>query len=424
MTLRILCGGLLALALLVCPAHAQRTPLYQDGVVVPNHLGKFTTQGRSSDVGGLDGDALGRGVAPFAIDDAKGAGIRMRDGKTSGPYHELDIGHDADGNAVISAESVNGAPQTDLYCQINGVKRLCFGGIVFNDTQTEGVTAAGQDQGGATALADTYREHVVLSGTGGVALPACGATPKIHEVLNVSGGPVRVYPVAAGTDKIQLVGGIQLAANTPIEVNTHATLVCRAAGAWVAAFGPRVVGSGPVQVQNAGAALQASLSEPALTAMLQRLGYQPQDTSFAAPFFWQPLDVSGDSLTFPPTSCGGGATSCTVCTVEGLLTHLSMDIVWPTNSGTHAPNIGGVPSSCWPSKTWVAHRAVGSIDCPGSTVNELNLIPWTNSASLGNPPDTANGRGTIELRAVGTAITNATFSGKQCVLNFTFPRSE
>jgi hypothetical protein len=111
--------ALAALTLLASPALAQRTPLTQDGVVIPQHLGKFSSQGRSTDVGGINGDALGRGVAPYAIDDESGPGINMRS-STDAAHSEVTLGHDADGNGVLSLDSYGGYAAKNFWLRLNG----------------------------------------------------------------------------------------------------------------------------------------------------------------------------------------------------------------------------------------------------------------------------------------------------------------
>ena len=63
----------------------------------------------------------GRGVNPLHTYDAEGMGSCWEDASTSGPYHQLCITHDANGNAIISAASQNGAPPGSLMFNVNGV---------------------------------------------------------------------------------------------------------------------------------------------------------------------------------------------------------------------------------------------------------------------------------------------------------------
>lgn len=111
--------ALAALLLAASPALAQRQPLNQDGVVVPHHLGKFTTQGRSTDVGGIDGDALGKGVSPFAVDDAKGPGINTRSSPDAA-HSEATLGHDTEHNGILSQDSYGGLDAKKFYLRLNG----------------------------------------------------------------------------------------------------------------------------------------------------------------------------------------------------------------------------------------------------------------------------------------------------------------
>lgn len=131
MNLRNLCTGLFAAALLVAPyyAQAQRAPLYQDGAAAPNHLGKFFAPGRFGDVGDLQGDALGRGVAPFAAQDDGAEGICTNSGPTGSPGSALCLGHDSTGAGVVSLDSYGGAPAQSLKFRVNGGESVIPGSI-------------------------------------------------------------------------------------------------------------------------------------------------------------------------------------------------------------------------------------------------------------------------------------------------------
>lgn len=124
MTLRNLCGGLAALALIAGPALAQRTPLFQSGQAAPNDLLKSDTQGLAGKSGGIDGDVLGNGVNPFTADDRGGKGICTKDnnGLAATGYNRLCIGHDADHNGIISLESTSPLGDKGLYVDLNGTR--------------------------------------------------------------------------------------------------------------------------------------------------------------------------------------------------------------------------------------------------------------------------------------------------------------
>lgn len=126
MNLRAAC---MAAALACTPVlvYAQKTPVFQSGTIIPGDLVKGTTQGLISDVGGLAGDALGYGVNPFSIYDRGGDGLVINSATTSGAYQSLSLGHDSDGNALLSVQSHNGATDKLLNCDINGSVNPCFG---------------------------------------------------------------------------------------------------------------------------------------------------------------------------------------------------------------------------------------------------------------------------------------------------------
>lgn len=202
MNLRHLCATL-ALALLIAapvPVLSQRTPLYQDGVALPNHLGKFTTQGRSTDVGTMDGDALGAGASPFAIDDRGGSALRARDGYSTDPlhpfnlnvdpYHVFEVGHDSDGNARLLLDSRNGAPLRTLVCDFNGVRSLCLGSAVSGMPSVDSTAAL-------ALLPSTYAPAVVRLDT----VAGAGAPPQLYRA---TGSPCAL---GGGTGD----GGLQVA---------------------------------------------------------------------------------------------------------------------------------------------------------------------------------------------------------------------
>jgi hypothetical protein len=115
--------GVSALAIMLAsvPVHAQQKPIYQDGPVITNHLGKFVTQSLMSDVGGLEGDVNGWGVAPFGITDRSNLGLCVNSGNTKGAYNALCLGHDSENNGVITLNSYGGMAAKTLKFRINGI---------------------------------------------------------------------------------------------------------------------------------------------------------------------------------------------------------------------------------------------------------------------------------------------------------------
>lgn len=114
--------GVVALALVLAPAVAwgQGAPVFQSGSITPNHLSKFWNSGLIGDVGGIYGDANGNGVAPFAIRDNNGLGLCTDTGVTGGQYSSFCIGHDANGNALLTQDSYGGLTNKTAYFRLNG----------------------------------------------------------------------------------------------------------------------------------------------------------------------------------------------------------------------------------------------------------------------------------------------------------------
>lgn len=101
-------------------AHAQRTPVFQSGTSHVNAPAKYTTQGLLTDGSGLTGDALGKGLLPFATTDSNGAGICSNNAVTTGEYQAFCLGHDASGNALLAIDAYNGALDKTFYVRKNG----------------------------------------------------------------------------------------------------------------------------------------------------------------------------------------------------------------------------------------------------------------------------------------------------------------
>lgn len=61
-----------------------------------------------------------RGFNTSHFFDNHGAGVCTEDALTNGPYHQLCLGHDADGNAQLTVDSFNGASLQGLSARLNG----------------------------------------------------------------------------------------------------------------------------------------------------------------------------------------------------------------------------------------------------------------------------------------------------------------
>jgi hypothetical protein len=119
--------GLSALALILAlaipfSAEAQRQPVYQDGVILPNHLTKQTTTGLIKDAGTpAVGDAQGKGISPIGINDVKAPlGVCTYSADPTAPGTYLCLGHDTAGVPTVSVNSVGGAGLLGLNVNLNG----------------------------------------------------------------------------------------------------------------------------------------------------------------------------------------------------------------------------------------------------------------------------------------------------------------
>lgn len=115
--------AIFALALCAAPLSvwAQSTPVYQrDLMTSPHDLAKITRNGQISDAGGLLGDASGRGVNPFAVQDNLGLGECSNSAVSSGQYNALCWGHDGSGNGLVTLDSYGGLANKSLNFRING----------------------------------------------------------------------------------------------------------------------------------------------------------------------------------------------------------------------------------------------------------------------------------------------------------------
>lgn len=123
MNLRPIRRGLVALACVLLPSllYAQGIPAYQSGLVTPGHLLKGAGNGQHMDVGTLTGDTNGRGVRPFAIQDDLGLGLCTHSAVTGGSHYEFCIGHNTNGDALLSVTANGGAVDKSVYLSKNGV---------------------------------------------------------------------------------------------------------------------------------------------------------------------------------------------------------------------------------------------------------------------------------------------------------------
>jgi hypothetical protein len=140
-------------------AFAQRTPAFQDGVLVPGDALKAITQGRYGAAGGIAGDAFGRGLNPFSV-TSSGLGFCVNDAVTTGPYNSLCIGYE-DGAAVISLNGYGGAATT-FSLMINGTPiDLNYSGQILDFDNAGATTTTEITLPGASPIAPTRCYTVV-----------------------------------------------------------------------------------------------------------------------------------------------------------------------------------------------------------------------------------------------------------------------
>jgi hypothetical protein len=230
MTLRAVWrGGLAALALAIlagAPAAAQRQPLYQSGIALPNAVAKFTAPGLVTDGHGLNGDINGSGLLPFGISDSLGLGVCTNSANTGGQYNQLCLGHDTSSNGLITLDSYGGLAAKKLYLRINGELTELpqtglgggSGGISYTPSAALGVsgTSASTTAGnvgvtlaGANLTNDDIGEYVAIDNAGGplsfggqngdVVTPGSGW--HAGDTITLAGGAVAdVYSVTVPTD--------------------------------------------------------------------------------------------------------------------------------------------------------------------------------------------------------------------------------
>jgi hypothetical protein len=109
-------------------AAAQSVPVYQMGTALQNDLAKFQRNGEIRSPGGISGDNNGIGANPFSVTDYGQLGFCSNSNKTTGPYTQVCIGHDAAGNGLITFDWLNGATAKQFNMVINGVSTPLPGG--------------------------------------------------------------------------------------------------------------------------------------------------------------------------------------------------------------------------------------------------------------------------------------------------------
>jgi hypothetical protein len=99
---------------------AQSVPVYQMGTTLQNDLAKYQRNGEIRNSGGIAGDNNGLGANPFSVTDYGQLGFCSNSAPTSGPYSQICIGHDSQGNGKLTVDSLNGAPNHGFVFELNG----------------------------------------------------------------------------------------------------------------------------------------------------------------------------------------------------------------------------------------------------------------------------------------------------------------
>lgn len=107
-------------ALLYAGAAFGQASVRQDGAIVRNDAPKWSNDHLIKDAGGILGDNVGQGFNPFAVTDSNGPGVCWNSGPTTGAYNALCIGHDSNGNGLISLNSFGGQTAGSLNFVVNG----------------------------------------------------------------------------------------------------------------------------------------------------------------------------------------------------------------------------------------------------------------------------------------------------------------
>lgn len=192
-------------ALLACagPASAQRTPTYQGGAVHPGDLGKFQANGGLTGVGGVLGDATGRGVNPFSILDVQDKGLCLNSAVTGGRYNALCLGHDANNNAVITLDSYGGLTPTTLNCRINGllVPNCLSGGSVTSLSIRPG-TGLGSLPDPITSVGELFLEDTAIT-AGVYTYPSTVTVDQQGRLTSIASGSAPALPCTSPSGSLQ-----------------------------------------------------------------------------------------------------------------------------------------------------------------------------------------------------------------------------
>lgn len=140
-------------------AYSQGGPVQQGGPITSGHIPVWSANG----VVGDGGSAQNGNVREIGINNS-GTPFCISDGPREGPYHQLCFGANSLGGGLISFQAYNGAPVTNLVCNVNGVVEPCLlsgsnisnipGPLSVAGTLTVGgnIVTTGQLQAGSAAI--------------------------------------------------------------------------------------------------------------------------------------------------------------------------------------------------------------------------------------------------------------------------------
>lgn len=110
-------------ALLFCLISGEafgQAAVQQYGTIIPYDIPRWSKDHLIEDAGGITGKN-GRGVNPFAILDQNKLGVCSYTDLTTKPYNVVCLGHDSNGNGVLSIDSEGGLASKDMFFIKDGV---------------------------------------------------------------------------------------------------------------------------------------------------------------------------------------------------------------------------------------------------------------------------------------------------------------
>jgi hypothetical protein len=192
---------------------AQSVPVYQMGTTLQNDLAKYQRNGEIRNSGGIAGDNNGVGANPFSVTDYGQLGFCSNSAPTSGPYAQICLGHDPNGDARLSIGSLNGAPNHSFLIDVNGV--------VLSPLAL-GLGAACQSIVSFGGLGDNVADNTPAWNTAKAASSCVSFPPGRYYFA----GPIS-YTMASASAGVQIVGAgsgstfLRFATGDGLTVNFH-----------------------------------------------------------------------------------------------------------------------------------------------------------------------------------------------------------